>query len=93
MKKLLLLVAVILLAHSCSAEANYYYIKHHYERQKFQQHNHCPSTGKSSGPCPGFVIDLGLPVRCGGKDVESNMIWVTESVAKERSKKPCEKKR
>ena len=44
-------------------------------RQEFQRANPCPSTGKRSGRCPGYVVDHVRPLKRGGPDVPSNMQW------------------
>lgn len=44
--------------------------KHH-----FQKSSPCPSTGKSSGSCLGYVIDHVTPLKRGGADTPSSMQW------------------
>jgi hypothetical protein len=46
----------------------------------------CPSTGKSSGPCKGYVIDHVVPLKRGGVDASSNMQWQTTVAAKAKDK-------
>jgi hypothetical protein len=47
------------------------------------EHEHpCPSTGKTSGRCPGYVVDHVNPLECGGADAPSNMQWQTKAAAK-----------
>jgi hypothetical protein len=41
----------------------------------FKRHNPCPSTGRTSGACPNFVIDHITPICAGGADHPSNMQW------------------
>ncbi len=51
------------------------------------QHDHpCPSTGRASGPCPGYVIDHIKALKHGGADDPSNMQWQTIAAAKEKDK-------
>jgi len=51
------------------------------------KHSHpCPSTGKSSGSCPGYVIDHVTPLKRGGADDPSNMQWQTTADAKAKDK-------
>jgi hypothetical protein len=38
-------------------------------KRKFERQNPCPSTGKSSGSCPGYVIDHKKPLAKGGAGV------------------------
>lgn len=51
-------------------------------RADFQRTHPCPSTGKSSGACPGYVIDHVQPLKRGGADAPSNMQWQTTQEAK-----------
>ena len=56
------------------------------ERAEFKRANPCPSTGRSSGGCPGYVIDHVVPLKRGGPDKPSNMQWQTKAAAKEKDK-------
>lgn len=38
----------------------------------------CPSTGKHTGPCPGWAINHTIPLACGGRDIVSNMDWMPD---------------
>ncbi|PYV63476.1 MAG: HNH endonuclease [Acidobacteria bacterium] len=60
--------------------------KHAFERQ-----HPCPSTGKTSGRCPGYVVDHVRPLECGGADAPSNMQWQTiaEGKAKDKTEGLC----
>src|SRR6266581_1744485 len=55
-------------------------------RHDFQRSHPCPSTGRSSGACPGYVIDHVKPLKRGGQDAPSNMQWQTKQAAKEKDK-------
>jgi hypothetical protein len=55
--------------------------KHAFERQQ-----PCPSTGRSSGACPGYVVDHVRPLECGGADAPSNMQWQTIAAGKAKDK-------
>ena len=55
-------------------------------RHQFQRSNACPSTGKKSGSCPGYVIDHVTPLKRGGADSPSNMQWQTTQAAKGKDK-------
>lgn len=48
-------------------------------RRAFHANNPCPSTGKTSGSCPGYHVDHIVPLACGGSDSPSNMQWLTAS--------------
>jgi len=48
----------------------------------FKKSQSCPSTGSSSGACPGYVIDHVQPLKRGGADSPSNMQWRTKEAAK-----------
>jgi hypothetical protein len=45
--------------------------------REFQREHPCPSTGLTSGPCPGYRKDHIVPLACGGHDPVSNMQWQT----------------
>jgi hypothetical protein len=59
----------------------------------FQKHNPCPSTGKPSGKCPGYIKDHIVPLACGGADSVQNLQWQTiaDAKAKDRwERKQCQ---
>lgn len=53
-------------------------------KNEFKKSHPCPSTGKSSGACPGYVIDHVRPLKRGGPDSPSNMQWQSKAAAKEK---------
>ena len=55
--------------------------KHAFERQ-----HPCPSTGRTSGRCPGYVVDHVKPLECGGADAPGNMQWQTVAAGKAKDK-------
>ncbi len=55
-------------------------------KDEFKKTHPCPSTGKSSGSCPGYVIDHVQPLKRGGADRPSNMQWQTKEAAKEKDR-------
>jgi hypothetical protein len=58
--------------------------------QEFQRLHPCPSTGRTSGACPGYVRDHVVPLACGGSDSVGNIQWQT--VAEARAKDRWERK-
>lgn len=54
------------------------------QRRAFVRGHPCPSTGKTSGACPGYQVDHRQALACGGADDPSNMQWL--SVAEHRRK-------
>lgn len=52
----------------------------------FKKANHCPSTGKGIGACPGYIVDHIQPLCACGPDAPSNMQWqtVVDSKAKDK---------
>jgi len=55
-------------------------------RDEFRHAHPCPLTGKTSGACPGYVIDHVQALKHGGADVPSNMQWQTSAAAKAKDK-------
>jgi hypothetical protein len=55
-------------------------------KRHFQNTHPCPSTGKKTGACPGYVVDHVTPLKRGGADSPSNMEWQTEAQAKAKDK-------
>ena len=55
-------------------------------KHEFQLTHPCPSTGLTSGACPGYVKDQIVPLACGGPDAPSNMQWQTIRDAKAKDK-------
>jgi hypothetical protein len=55
-------------------------------RIEFLRSNPCPSTDKTRGPCPGYVIDHVRPLCAGGEDRPANMQWQTIAAAKEKDR-------
>jgi hypothetical protein len=55
--------------------------------REFQREHPCPSTGLTTGACPGYHV---VPLACGGPDAMSNMQWQT--VADARAKDAWERR-
>jgi hypothetical protein len=55
-------------------------------RDAFKRSHPCPSTGRSSGACPGYVIDHIKPLKRGGADDPTNMQWQTTAAAKAKDR-------
>jgi hypothetical protein len=51
-------------------------------KDDFKKGHPCPSTGKKSGACPGYVIDHRQALKHGGTDTASNMQWQTSADAR-----------
>ncbi len=52
----------------------------------FRRRHPCPSTGRTYGPCPGYVIDHIKALKHGGADSPENMQWQTVQAAKAKDK-------
>ena len=46
----------------------------------------CPSTGRTTGACPGYIKDHIRALDCRGPDAVSNMQWQTVAEAKAKDK-------
>jgi hypothetical protein len=55
-------------------------------KDAFKRVNPCPSTGRTSGACPGYVIDHKQALKHGGSDTPDNMQWQTKEAAKAKDK-------
>jgi hypothetical protein len=56
------------------------------QRTAFVQQHPCPSSGKTKGRCPGYVVDHIKPLCAGGPDAPSNMQWQTIQQAKNKDR-------
>ena len=87
-----LLALALLLSFAVIAETKTYRDPH--ERAAFMKQHPCPSTRKTRGACPGYVVDHVKPLCAGGTDRPSNMQWQTVSEAKRKDReerKVCRK--
>jgi hypothetical protein len=55
-------------------------------RNEFKRQQPCPSTGRSTGACSGYVIDHVVPLKRGGEDAPENMQWQSIEDAKAKDK-------
>jgi hypothetical protein len=55
-------------------------------KHAFQKSHPCPTTGKTSGACKGYVIDQVEPLKRGGADSPGNMQWQTTAAARAKNK-------
>lgn len=46
----------------------------------YQAIHPCPSTGQTTGPCPGWALDHVIPLACGGCDAVENLQWLKTSI-------------
>lgn len=46
----------------------------------FKRHHPCPSTGKTTGACPGWAIDHVIPLANGGCDSVHNLQWLPHTL-------------
>jgi hypothetical protein len=56
-------------------------------RRQFRNQNPCPTTGATTGPCPGFVIDHVKALKHGGTDEPGNMQWQSAAEAKAKDRR------
>jgi hypothetical protein len=57
--------------------------------REFQREHPCPSTGKRTGACPGYIKDHVVALCKGGPDAASNLQWQTVADAKAKDKWEC----
>lgn len=49
-------------------------------RTAFRRIHACPSTGLTTGACPGWAIDHVIPLVCGGCDAVGNLQWLPNEI-------------
>jgi hypothetical protein len=55
-------------------------------RAEFQRLNPCPSTGATSGTCPGWQVDHLEALICGGQDQLGNLQWLPVAEHREKTR-------
>ena len=55
-------------------------------KTEFMRSHPCPSTGKISGNCPGYIIDHTQALKSGGTDTANNMEWQSTAAARAKDK-------
>lgn len=58
----------------------------HTAKKEFRKQQPCPGTGKTTGACPGYVIDHIKALYKGGPDTPANMQWQTIAEGKAKDK-------
>ena len=71
---------------SCSRDSSGHIARSRAATRQFKKANPCPSTGRRSGACPGYVIDHVTPLKRGGADTPGNMQWQTKAAARAKDK-------
>lgn len=82
MKTIITIVVLSLISFNASAE----YRRSQKAKAFFKYSHPCPSTGRTKGSCPDYIIDHVIPLACGGVDEPSNMQWQTKAEAKAKDK-------
>jgi len=72
---------------TCPRDSNGHIKRSPQAKSAFMKSHPCPSTGKTSGPCPGYVVDHIKPLKKGGADSPGNMQWQTKEAAKAKDKR------
>lgn len=54
--------------------------------REFRKTHPCPATNKTTGACPGWVVDHAWPLCAGGPDSASNLQWQTRADALAKDK-------
>jgi hypothetical protein len=95
MKYLVILLLLVLPADAsrrcaaCPRDSHGRIQRSYHAKHGFRKENPCPSTGKTTGKCPGYVIDHSVALCQGGADSKSNLAWQTTADAKAKDKIEC----
>ena len=61
-------------------------------RSEFRRYAPCPSTGRTTGSCPGYEVDHVDPLACGGADAPWNMQWLTREQNRSKGDLGCSRR-
>lgn len=95
MKRMYLVLALLMLSQASDARWQHraghsrcYVCSHrsYSVRHAFIASHPCPSTGKSYGRCPGWIVDHVKALKHGGADASWNLQWQTRSAAKAKDR-------
>ena len=89
MSRRILAIILLLSVAAFPKSTNHRYTRSREVTHAFQRSHPCPSTGKRSGACPGYVKDHVVALCAGGADSPSNMQWQTVRDAKAKDKTEC----
>lgn len=67
---------------ACACASN----RDHAQRAAFMRSHPCPSTEKTRGRCPGYIVDHIQALKRGGADRPENMQWQTVEEAKQKDR-------
>ena len=71
---------------SCQRDSRGRILRSKEARRAFRAKNPCPTTRRTTGPCPGYVIDHIKALKHGGCDTPDNMQWQTREEAKAKDR-------
>ena len=71
---------------TCERDANGRIKRNPAARRAFQRSNPCPATRRTTGACPGYIVDHIIPLKRGGADEPANMQWQTPAEAKAKDR-------
>ena len=71
---------------TCQRDKHGKIARSHNAKAEFKRLHPCPTTGKATGKCKGYVIDHIKPLKRGGKDRPDNLQWQTVAEAKAKDK-------
>ncbi len=84
-------VLALVLLLTVPADARHPIPRSRVQRNAFQHKHPCPSTHKTYGACPGYVVDHVIALECDGPDSPKNMQWQTiaDGRAKDKTERNC----